>query len=36
MRKKNLILQGAPGVGKTYAAKRIANSIIGDRRPIKK
>ncbi len=28
-RKKNLILQGAPGVGKTYAAKRLAYSIIG-------
>lgn len=29
MRKKNLILQGAPGVGKTYAAKRLAYSIMG-------
>ena len=28
-RKKNLILQGAPGVGKTYAAKRLAYSIMG-------
>lgn len=27
--KKNIILQGAPGVGKTYAAKRLAYSIIG-------
>lgn len=27
--KKNLILQGAPGVGKTYAAKRLAYSILG-------
>lgn len=27
--KKNLILQGAPGVGKTYAAKRLAYSIMG-------
>lgn len=27
--KKNLILQGAPGVGKSYAAKRLAYSIIG-------
>lgn len=27
-RKKNLILQGAPGVGKTYAAKRLAFSIM--------
>jgi len=28
-RKKNLILQGAPGVGKTYAARRLAWSIMG-------
>ena len=27
--KKNVILQGAPGVGKTYAAKRLAYSMIG-------
>lgn len=27
--KKNIILQGAPGVGKTYSAKRLAYSIIG-------
>jgi len=27
--KKNLILQGAPGVGKTFAAKLLAYSIIG-------
>lgn len=27
--KKNLILQGAPGVGKTYAAKRLAYSLMG-------
>lgn len=27
--KKNIILQGAPGVGKTYAAKRLAYSILG-------
>lgn len=30
-RKKNIILQGAPGVGKTYAAKRLAYSIIGEK-----
>ncbi len=24
--KKNIILQGAPGVGKTFAAKRLAYS----------
>lgn len=28
-RKKNVILQGAPGVGKTFVAKRLAYSIIG-------
>lgn len=27
--KKNIILQGAPGVGKTYVAKRLAYSIMG-------
>ncbi|MCC8183086.1 MAG: AAA family ATPase [Clostridiales bacterium] len=30
-RKKNVILQGAPGVGKTYAAKRLAYSMMGER-----
>jgi 5-methylcytosine-specific restriction enzyme B len=30
-RKKNVILQGAPGVGKTYAARRLAYSIMGIR-----
>ncbi len=29
--KKNLIIQGAPGVGKTYAAKRLAYSIMGEK-----
>lgn len=29
--KKNLILQGAPGVGKTFAAKRLAYSMMGER-----
>ncbi|MCL2841428.1 MAG: AAA family ATPase [Defluviitaleaceae bacterium] len=29
--KKNLILQGAPGVGKTFTAKRLAYSIIGEK-----
>lgn len=28
-RKKNLILQGAPGVGKTFSAKRLAYAILG-------
>lgn len=27
--KKNIILQGAPGVGKTFSAKRLAYSIMG-------
>ena len=26
--KKNIILQGAPGVGKTFAAKRLAFSCL--------
>jgi 5-methylcytosine-specific restriction enzyme B len=30
-RKKNIIMQGAPGVGKTYAARRLAYSIMGSR-----
>lgn len=30
-RKKNLIIQGAPGVGKTFAAKRLAYSIMGEK-----
>lgn len=29
--KKNIILQGAPGVGKTYSAKRLAYSIMGEK-----
>ncbi len=29
--KKNIILQGAPGVGKTFAAKRLAYSMIGEK-----
>lgn len=29
--KKNIILQGAPGVGKTYTAKRLAYSIMGEK-----
>ena len=31
--KKNVILQGAPGVGKTFAAKRLAYSMIGEKNP---
>ena len=30
-RKKNIILQGAPGVGKSFLAKRLAYSIIGSK-----
>ncbi len=29
--KKNIILQGAPGVGKTYVARRLAYSIMGEK-----
>lgn len=29
--KKNIILQGAPGVGKTFAAKRLAYSFMGEK-----
>ena len=29
--KKNLILQGPPGVGKTFAASRLAHALIGSR-----
>ena len=29
--KKNVILQGAPGVGKTYAANRLAYSMMGEK-----
>ena len=30
-RKKNIILQGAPGVGKSFAAKRLAYSILEEK-----
>lgn len=30
-RKKNIILEGAPGVGKTFAAKRLAYSMMGEK-----
>lgn len=32
-RKKNIILQGAPGVGKTFAANRLAWSMMGEADP---
>ena len=31
--KKNIVLQGAPGVGKTFTAKRLAYSMIGVKDP---
>jgi hypothetical protein len=31
--KKNLVLQGAPGVGKTFVAKRLAYTMIGAKDP---
>lgn len=31
--KKNVVLQGAPGVGKTYVARRIAYALIGSNDP---
>ena len=31
LNKQNIILQGAPGVGKTYSAKRLAYSIMGEK-----
>jgi len=31
LRKKNIILQGAPGVGKTFAATRLAYSLMGEK-----
>lgn len=33
VRKKNVILQGAPGVGKTFAARRLAYALIGAKDP---
>ena len=30
LRKKNIVIQGAPGVGKTYIAKKLAYSLIGN------
>lgn len=30
-KKKNIILQGAPGVGKTFTAKRLAYSMMGEK-----
>ena len=31
LNKMNIILQGAPGVGKTFAAKRLAYSVMGEK-----
>lgn len=31
--KKNIILQGAPGVGKTYMAQRLAFALMGEKAP---
>ena len=31
--KMNVVLQGAPGVGKTFAAKRLAYSLMGEKDP---
>lgn len=31
--KKNIILQGPPGVGKTFVSKRLAYSLIGEKNP---
>lgn len=33
MEKKNVVLQGAPGVGKTYIARRLAYALIGSNDP---
>jgi MoxR-like ATPase len=34
-RKKNLVLQGSPGVGKTFLARRLAYSLLGRKSPMR-
>ena len=35
LNKKNIILQGAPGVGKTFCANRLAYSLMGEKTTVK-